>query len=252
MKSVRIVTKDNDGNDKVIIVRKPNHNQLTEAQLYSAKVFNKAKDAGACLRSKLNDFLIKEGVWSDDNQKRLNRLNDEITEKLHCLETGKTSEGKKLKLSEGKQLAIDIRNCRYDANQLLVKLRTNDAYTIEGQAENARFDMLVALCCFDEEGERIFSSIEDYYDKKEENYAVEAATKVASIVYELNENWEKELPENKFLIEYKFVDENLRYIDRQGRLVNINGELVDTEGNVLGAEAPKEQEKPEFENDVDN
>lgn len=252
MKSVRIVSKDNDGNEKIIVVRKPNHTQLTEANLYSAKVFNKAKDAGACLRSKLNDFLIKEGVWSDENQKKLVTLNDEVAEKIKCLETGKTLEGKKLKLSEGKQLAIDIRNCRFSVNQLLTKLRTNDSYTIEGQAENGRFDMLVALCCFDEEGERIFSSIEDYYDKKEEEYAVDAASKVASIVYELNENWETELPENKFLIEYKFVDEKLRYIDRQGRFINIAGELVDEEGNPLVSETPKEQEKPEFENDVDN
>lgn len=251
MKSERIVSKDNDGNEKIVIVRKPNHTQLTEAQLYSAKIFNKAKDAGACLRSKLNDFLIKEGVWSEENQKKLVALNEEIAQKVKCLETGKTLDGKKLKLSEGKQLAIDIRNCRFDANQLLTKLRTNDAYTIEGQAENGRFDMLVALCCFDEEGERIFSSVEDYYDKREEQYAVDAATKVGSIVYDLNDDWEKELPENKFLIEYKFVDEKLRYIDRQGRFININGDLVDDEGNVLAGETPKEQEKPEFENDVD-
>ena len=251
MKSVRIISKDNEGNEKIVIVRKPNHNQLTEAQLYSAKIFNKAKDSGACLRSKLNDFLISEGVWSEDNQNKLVELNNEIAEKLNYLSTGKNKEGKKLKLSEGKQFAIDIRNCRYDANQLLTRLRTNDAYTIEGQAENARFDMLVALCCFDEEGNKIFSSIEDYYDKREEQYAVDAASKVASIVYELNDDWEKELPENKFLLEYKFVDEKLRYIDRQGRFINILGELVDEQGNTLEGETPKEVEKPEFENDVD-
>lgn len=252
-KSFRVVTKDAEGVEKVVIVRKPNHSQLTEAQFYSAKIFNKAKDSGACLRSKLNEFLIKQGVWSEDNQKELEKLNKEIVDKLGWLESGK-KDGKKLKLTEGKQLAVEIRNARIDVNVLLAKLRENDSYTLEGQAENARFDALVSLCCFDEEGNRLFSSVEDYYDKREEEYAVRAASKVASIVFDLKEDWEKDLPENKFLMKYKFVNEELRYIDRQGRLTTADGRLIDKDGNLLdesGNVIKEETVVAEFENDVD-
>ena len=64
-----------------------------------------------------------------------------------------------------RELAIQIRNLRIKVNNLLSKLREHDSYTLEGQAENARFDSLVSTCCFDEDGNRVFTSVDDYYDK---------------------------------------------------------------------------------------
>jgi hypothetical protein len=259
-KSYRIETTDNEGNAKVVIVRKPSYNQLTEAQLYSAYVFNKARAAGACLRSKLNDYLNNEGVWTKDNQSRAEAISDEISEKIKLLETGKTADGNKLKLSEGRELAIKLRRLRLEYAALLSKLHEYDAYTVEGQAENAKFDHLVSSCVFDEEGNRVFESVEDYYDKQSEQYAAEAAAKLAIISGNVDPDWEKQLPENKFLLKYKFIDNNLYYVDRQGRHVTVDGKLVDDDGFYINEDGKKvdregnlvqDKVEAEFENDVD-
>ena len=258
-KSYRIETKDNEGIEKVIVVRKPNYQELTDAQLYSAKMFNKAREAGACLRSKLNDYLQSEGIWTEDNQKRVDKILNEINSNTEIIKTGKYKDGKKVKLSEGRELAIKIRKLRLEYNLLLSKLREHDTYTVEGQAENARFNYLVSLCTFDEDGNRVFESIEDYYDKQDEQYAVEAATKLAAISYNIESDWEKKLPENEFLLKYKFVDSDLYYIDRQGRHTTVDGKLVDSNGHYINESGQKvdregnlvvEEIVAEFEDDL--
>jgi len=235
-KMVRLESKDNEGNTKVLFIKKPTHTELTEAQFYSSSIFNKAKNAGACLRSKLDEYLKKEGLWTDEDQNKVDELTFKVENNLKILKTGKHITGEKVKLSEARQLAIETRRDRWRLNLLLGKKREHDAYTVEGQAENARFDYLVSMCVFDEDDNRFYSSIDDYYDKQEELYSVEAATKLASMSFNLEDNWEKKLPENEFLLKYKFVDENLRYVDKDGKFVNADGHHVNEDGALINSD----------------
>ena len=255
-KAVRIVSKDNEGNEKVVIVKKPSHTQMVDAQFYSSSVFNKAKNAGACLRSKLDEFLFEQGIWTNKERERVDTLRKKLEESLSILETGKDKDGKKVKLSDARKIAIEARRDRLEMNLILIKRNEHDKYTVEGQAENARFDYLVSVCVFDEEGNRVFSSIDDYYDKQEEQYAYDAAAKLSNITFSLDENWEKNLPENRFLTKFKFVDESGRYVNKDGHFVDVEGNRVnelglriDNEGNVID-EVPSEKQEPEFEDDV--
>lgn len=257
----RVESKDNEGKDKVIVVKKPGHQQLTDAQFYSASIFNKARQAGVSLRSKLDEYMIKEGVWSDSHNKRAEELTKLLDKNIRMLRAGKKKDGTKMKLSEGKKLAISIRRDRLELNLILAKRREYDAYTVEGQAENARFDYLVSVCSFNEDGGLIFADIDDYYDKKDEPYAFDAAAKLASIVFNVEDGWEKDLEENKFLLKHKFVDESLRYINKEGKFTNADGELVDEfgrrvdeNGKILdwdGVPIVETDEDAEFENDLD-
>jgi len=228
-----MVSKDNDGNEKVLFIKKPTHTELTDAQLYASSVFNKAKNAGACLRSKLTEYLKEQGLWTDKDQTKVEELKFRVETNLKILQTGKHIDGGKVKLTEGRKLAIETRRDRLTLNLLLAKQREHDVYTVEGQAENARFDYLVAVCVLDEEGEKIFKDINDYYDKQEEVYAVEAANQLASMSFNMDDDWEKKLPENQFLIKYKLVDENLRYINKDGKYVNADYQLVNEDGNRI-------------------
>jgi hypothetical protein len=260
-KAFRIESKDSEGNAKILIVKKPNHKQLTEAQFYSSAVFNKAKDAGACLRTKLDDYLRKEGLWTDEEQKLAEEIGTRLDKNLRIIKTGKKEDGTKVKLSEGRQLAIEIKKDRLALNFILSKRREHDAYTVEGHAENARFNHLVANCVFDEDGNKIFTDVDDYYDKQEEPYAYDAASKLAAVTSSIDEDWEQKLPENQFLIKYKFVDKDLRYIDKDGhwvnnagqrvneagQLVNADGKLIDVDGTVI-----EEVTEADFEDDVYN
>jgi hypothetical protein len=116
-----------------------------------------------------------------------------------------------------------------------------DSYTAEAQAEGAKITALVSMCLKNEKGESVFKDEDDYREKQEEPWALEGASKLATMVYGIDEGWEADLPENKFLKKYGFVDENLRLIDKadkfyvtiDGKRINENFQYVDEEGNLV-------------------
>ena len=89
-----------------------------------------------------------------------------------------------------------------------------DANTAEGLADNARFDYLVSVSVFDNDGNSYFEDIDDYKRKSSDTVAIKAAGEMANILYDLDPQFENNLPENKFLKQYKFVDEELRLVNQ--------------------------------------
>lgn len=259
-KSTRVESKDAEGNDIVLVVKKPTQKELTKAQIYSSKMFKQACEAGMCFRSKLEDYLIEEGEWSDELRARANLLESELFKDIQCLTKAKKADGSKMKLSEGRELAVLIKRKRLELIILRTKLREHDAFTVEGYVENARFDYLVHLCTFDKEGVLLFETVDDYLEKSEEPYANAAATALSKLMYQTDDDWEKKLPENEFLLKHKFINDEMRYIDKNGNfvdaagrkinkdgeLINENGEPIDEAGNVVVVE----QETAEFIDDV--
>jgi hypothetical protein len=226
-----------------ILVKKPTHSQLTEANLYAASIFNRARKTGVCLRSQIDDWLEEQGIWTKEDRKNAIELEKKMNEKLELLNSGKNIDDSQMKLSEARKLAIDIRLDRWRLNILQIQRREYDQYTVEGQTENARFDCLASLCILDEEGNRLFKSVDDYYDSADETYINEAAAKLANMMFG-TEDWEKKLPENEFLNKHNMVDEN-------GRLINKDGQFIDSEGQVLTEEEVKKQDKEaEFIDDL--
>lgn len=240
-KSIR-VTYTKDGKECAVFVKKPTHSQLTEANLYAAAVFNKARKTGVCLRSQIDDWLEEQGIWTKDDRAKIKELDASINEKLEILKTGKDKEGKNLKLSEARKIALDTKVERWQFNIFQLKRREYDQYSVEGQTENARFDCLASLCILDEEGNRLFKSVDDYYDSGEEPHINEAASKLANIMFG-NDEWEKSLEENKFLAKHGLVNDDGRLINKDGKFVNFAGELV-VEDEV------KVEIEPVFEDDT--
>jgi hypothetical protein len=81
--------------------------------------------------------------------------------------------------------------------------------------------------------EQYFKSLEEYLNSADNPVAMLGAQTLATMVYGLDNNFEKTLPENKFLQKYKFVDEKLRLIDKQGRLTDAEGRLIDEKGRYI-------------------
>lgn len=245
--AITLVTKDSNGEPKTIIIRKPNYSQSTEAQLYAATMFKKARESGMIVRDNLDKWLEEQNLWSKENKANVAKLEAEIEEKIEILEKKKKPDGTPVKLSEARELAIEVSLARVRLRVLLHKKQSYDEFTVEGAVDNARFDYLVSLCLFDDNGKRIFQDVEDYYENKEEPYAMEAAAKFASIYLDIDEDWQKKLPENDFLLKYKFVNDDLRFINKDGQPVNMKGDLVETQ------EAEKVvEDAAEFVDDVYN
>lgn len=236
-KTEEIVGKTLDGKDFTVVLKHPTHRESSEAKLYANKlaaVITQQKDENGkpafLTRSKVREILTETGEWNEALEQEL------INNARMVLELERKLAKGGIKLSEGKALAIQLRVIRDRQVQILSKTRAMDEYTLEAQVENANFDYLIFSCLLDEEGNRLFSSVEDYRERGTEPYVISAASRLAEILYGLNSNYDSTLPENKFLLKYKFVDEKLRLIDKEGKLVDENGRRIDEKGRLVNPE----------------
>lgn len=239
--------KDSKGNDVTVIVRPPTAKDKNSAQLEYLKAFRKALDNGAILKQRLEDHLVEQGIWDESKQEQYEKITNTINEGDRKLKKGG------IKLEEAKEIAISMQDARAEFRLLIAERTAMDTNTAESQADNASFDHLASLCIVDEKGKPIFSSSDDYRDHGEEPYVVQSASILASKLYQLDPDYDKSLPENKFLKQYKFVDEELRTInedgalvDDEGRLINEDGRYIDAEGNFIDRDGNPVDEEGEL------
>ena len=226
-KRTKIDSEDIDGKKKTVYVRTPNAAINKQAQLIYNRAFRDALQSGAILRQKLDDILREQDVWNDEKQEQY----DEIVTRLNENEKSLNSGG--IKLSEAVELAKEMRQKR-DEFRLLVSERTViDANTAEGKADNARFNCLIQSCLVDESGTTIFSTVEEYENSAAHPFAVEGARLLAEQLYGLDKDYDKTLPENEFLSQYKFVNEDLKFINKEGALIDEEGRLVNEDGRFI-------------------
>lgn len=233
-----VESEDSNGNKVTVVVRPPTAKDKNGAQLQYLKSFRQALENGAILKQKLDDHLKEQGVWDEAKQKEYEKVLTTINEGERKLQKGG------IKLEEAKALAFSMKQARLEFRALIAERSVMDANTAESQADNASFDYLASVCIIDSsKGQPIFNSLEDYQDNGDEPYVAAAAGKLAEKLYKLDPNYDKGLPENEFLVKYKFADEELRlinkdggFVDDEGRLVNEDGRFIDEEGNFVDAE----------------
>jgi len=241
---IKIESTDSDNKKKIVYLKLPDTKVSKESQLIYNRAFRDAIQSGAVLRRKLDDVLVEQGVWSDDKEQRYQKILNQINSDEKKLAAGG------IKLAEAKKIALEMRDNRAEFRTLIAERTQMDSNTAEGQADNARFAYLCFACLHDEDGKRIFSSQEEYEDDEGTPYVVEAARILAEKIYGLDANFEKNLPENTFLSDYKFVDDNLRLINEDGHLVNRDGQRVnelgyriDDDGKLLSHDGIELDEK---------
>lgn len=210
-------------------VRKPTKKDLSASQIVYSKAWREALEGGAIVRAKLNDYLTKQGVWDSEKEKKFHDFQAKIAEKVNILNRGG------IKISKAKQTAIEIKKLRQDFTDLISERTNYDAMTAEGCADNARFDYLVTVCVLDPNTNLpLFDSLDDYNAKASEDWAIEAASQLANLVYGLDPKYEQNLPENAFLMKYKFTDDKGRLINKDGHLIDIDKDgkerLIDEDG----------------------
>lgn len=231
---IKVESVNNEGEKAIAYIQLPDSKTQKDSQLAYNRAFRDAIQSGAVLRRKLDDVLVEQGIWSDEKEDRYQEILNTINDNEKKIKAGG------IKLSEAKEVALEMRDARLEFRNLIAERTQMDSNTAEGQADNARFNYLCFACIRDESGERIFSSQEEYENDTGTPYIVEAAKLLAEKLYGVDANFEKNLPENTFLSDYKFVDDDLRLIDEDGNWVNRNGDRVnesgyriDEEGNVL-------------------
>jgi hypothetical protein len=217
--------------DREILVKTPSLNDQREAQKVYNQAFTDAIKSKSVVRAKLDDLLKDQGLWSDEKQAQFNLLQKEILDGEKRLAKGGFS------LNEAKDLAIAIKAKRDEIRDLISVRTSLDNHSAEGQADNARFNYLVSVCVvYNDSKEPVFKDMEDYLNRSTEEVSLLGAQNLANMLYGLDNDYESNLPENKFLKKYKFVDNQLRLVDKKGRLIDADGRLIDADNRFIDEE----------------
>jgi hypothetical protein len=220
-----------DSVEKEFLVRSPSLNDQREAQKVYNQAFTDAIKSKSVVRAKLDDLLEDQGLWNDEKQAKFTSLQKELLEGEKRLAKGGFS------LNEAKDLAVKMKGVRDDIRDLISVRTSLDNHSAEGQADNARFNYLVSVCVvYNDTKQPYFKNLEDYLNKSTDQVAILGAQNLANMLYGLDNDYESNLPENKFLKKYRFIDDKLRLIDKKGRLIDGEGRLVDERGRFIDEE----------------
>lgn len=250
-KKQRIVeSEDSNGNPVTVIVRSPTVEDYKDSQLEYNKAFRDALDSGALLRQRLTDYMREQGIWNDEKQKQ----SDEYVEQIRGMEDALKAGG--IRLSEAKEIALRLKDTRAKFQVFLAEKNSLDSASAEGQADNARFNKLVRLCVLDEKTKLPFfkrdskkAEEEAYSASSSEPWLIEASAELANMLYGLDPDYNQNLEENKFLKEFRFVNDEYQFIDKDGHPTDEDGRLVNEEGRYVAyrsEEAKKNRDKEEM------
>ncbi len=217
----KVESVDLKGDEKTIFFKLPDAQITKEGQLAYNKSFREALQSGAILRQKLSQVMTEQGIWDEEKEAQYLQVVEEIAEKERALQKGGIS------LSDARDVAIEMRQKRAEFRGLIAERSSMDNNTAEGQADNERFTHLVYKCLLDEKGKQLFTSKEHYETFAAEPYVVTAASQLAEKLYGLDPDYESNLPENKFLTDYKLADESLRLVNKDGHLIDIDNDGVE-------------------------
>jgi len=260
-KSKELEVELEDGSTSKIVVKRPNANLINKAQMIGAKVWTESVKDGLFTKISLNDFMKENGIWDESKEDKQYTITENI--KLLERQIALGVDGRKLKVSEGKRKAIEIRQLRIELRRLISEKIGLEANTAEGLADNAKFNYLVANCTYNDKGEKVYKSLAEYDENSDDEVAFAAAATLGQMMYNLDSSYEEELPENQFLKKFNLVDEDLSLVDKSGNridvdgtkvndkgwLVNDSGDRIDREGHLLN-EQGQILLQAEYEDDV--
>jgi hypothetical protein len=224
-------TKDNQGNTLELAVKRPDVEQSKELQKIWFREYNEALNAGAPLRAKINDIARKQNLWDDDKEEEFKKLQKELFANELKLKKGGNAG---LTKNGAKEVALRMREIRQEIQALTSARNEIESRCAESLAETAKFSHAVALCTVNPTtGDKYFKNYEDFKERESEVAATDAARYLALLTFNLDPNYENNLPENKFLKDYGFVDEKLRFINKEGKLVDSKGRLIREDGRFI-------------------
>lgn len=214
-------------------------------EIYISK-FNELRKSGNYVpRAKILDLMRDLGVWDDESDKTLEHARKRLNELLEPLDTGGIS------LSEMKERAEQAQEFRTKINLINIAIFKYQAeFSIEYNAEQARDDYLMCQCAYLEDGKRVFESVEELYaseDQEKINALYEAYN---DYKYGTNEESFQNIPENKFLIDYGFLDKDFMNVESESKefkpFLDDDGDPVVPSGEKAPAKkAPNKKEKAE-------
>jgi len=235
------VTVNRNGKEEVVklLIRKPNNVTMSQAQRVGAKAWTDCVRDGIMTKKELEKFMKEQGIWDDGKDEDQKKIVKEISDLEKRLYVGGADKNSKLRASEGKEIAIQMRIKRNELRDLIAERMSLEQNTAESISDNARFDYLVSSCTFYENGNKVYNSLDEYKEQADGEIGFAAATALASLLYSVDKDFEAKLPENKFLKMFHFVDDNLSLVNDKGETVDLDGRRIDKQGYFLNDEGKR-------------
>ncbi len=228
MKTKDFTIQEDNGKEVMLSVKVPQHEDFEESdKVYGSKIASLVRESSGSkrqllMRKEVDQFLRSKGIWTDQDEKTIEKLQLEIDQLLNRMRKGG------IKLSEGRDLAIQTMDKRKEIVRIMSKRQIFDDSTIEALAENEKVDYLIYACTvYAQDGKNYWMSFEDMKNDKVSDAYQKASNLAYEVIYNVNPEFEKRLPENKWLQKYGFIDDSLNYIDRK------TGERVDRDGRPV-------------------
>lgn len=229
-----IINADKNNKNLRLAIQMPGHKILQEAQMiYNIKItelINQGVSGNGRLlsRQQLEQHLNDLGIWTDKEAKKFIQLQLE----LRSLELKLKQGG--IKVSEGKRIALELKIKRAILLSLYHQREQFDSITMESIAENEKFKFLITKCVvLADENIPLFTSVKDYEEKQNQQFAIDAATALAELIHGYDKSQEINLIENQWLRQFKFADDQGRLINNKNQLVDVNGRLIDEDGHFI-------------------
>lgn len=234
---VEFVKEDGSKDTVSIYVVRPSNSTIKNADRYRAKTWNQCITDGVLTKKELGKLMRDRGIWNEDKDDEEQQIIQQIQDLERKLYLG--GGDKKRKLSEGQAIAIEMRKLRGKLRELISERISLEENTAEALADNSKFDYFVADCTFYANGQKVYTSVEDYNKKSSDEVAFAAAGALAEMMYQVDNKFEESLPENKFLKKFNLVNEDLSLVNRDGALVDTQGRKVNEFGYYINNEGKR-------------
>jgi len=199
-----------------------------EAEVEAGIVFKNAIQEGLMLNAEV-DNLVRDRKLI--NEGRIEDLSKSIRQKEKELLTGKVG-SKKLTKLEGRAIALSISKIRQEINTLADAASDLYSMTAERRADQERLQYFIYASILNADTQaRFFPTYSDFKDNLNEDVVRDAT--VAFGKRAIGRNYEAELPENKWLIKYKFMNDKLELVNEAGQLVDEDFRLINAEGHYI-------------------
>ena len=109
---------------------------------------------------------------------------------------------------------------------LLTSRSELDANTCEGQADSASFNFSFIHSVCNEDGSKLFPNGESDFQNYEDAEFINVASVEFYYLMSESDDVTKTIPENQFLKQFEFVNEEHKLVDKNGRLVNREGKHI--------------------------
>lgn len=200
MKDRIFTTKDTDGNDLVLLFKRPNQKVFNKAELVYREKYSEAFRLGLLLNAEVIDTMKKRGLWDDSKELEADAMRAEIS----ALEE-KLSDPT-LDNDAGMKICNELSTKRLELmmhNRMLTSVTDN---TVESSATEERNQFLTAECVYNNKtGAKVYKDVEDFKSRLDEVASIDSyreaviASLEVTMGRDLSSDLTEEYAENRWL-----------------------------------------------------